>query len=150
MQAISATFTATPQLVLRSYRACHPLAFALRWALVSLEVLVGVVLRSWILVALGVLVAVVGSRSVRRGLRPYLDAPRDLTITMTDEEYRVAGLELPTSRTWTTLRTVRRRGDFWVLRISAAAAMAFPAAVLDDDQTAAFVALMGRHGLLRP
>jgi hypothetical protein len=149
MPAISATFTATPRLVVRSYRACTPLATALRWGLVGAEVAVGIALRSWVLVALGVLMTAVGAMTVRRRLRPYLDRPRDLTITITDTDYRVAGLETPTACPWTAVSAVRRRGAFWVLRISRAAAMAFPAAALDADQTAAFVTLMRGRGLLR-
>ncbi|MEV0738144.1 hypothetical protein AB0I51_19685 [Streptomyces sp. NPDC050549] len=86
-------------------------------------------------------------RSVRRQLAPCLGAEREVTVTMTDSEYRAEGPDRATSRTWTTFRSVSRVGDFWVLRVSPRLAMGLPVTALDDQQTAAFVELLREKGL---
>src|SRR5262249_47719647 len=97
---ISTTFTTTPRMVLRSYVACHRAAFVARCLLSGLFVVLGLFQRDLILAALGVAVFVAGELPLRRQLRPYLSGPRDVTVTMTDDEYRVDGPDRHTSRSW--------------------------------------------------
>ena len=146
---IATTFTTDPKSVLRSYRACHPAGVAVRSVLAVALVLLGIFEQSIFQVVFGVFVFAFGEISVRRQLKPYLQAPRTVTVTMTEDEYKTQGPDRATSRTWTTFQSVRRRGEFWVLRISNAAAMALPTAALDAEQTGAFEALMRRKGLLK-
>lgn len=86
-------------------------------------------------------------RSIRRQLAPYLAGEREVTVTMTDTEYRTQGPEQSTSRTWTTFRSVSRVGDFWVLRVSPQMAMGLPVEALNEQQTAAFLSLLREKGL---
>jgi hypothetical protein len=146
---ISTTFEATPKAVMRSYRACHRRAYAIRWAVTIALVVVSVVIVHNLGPALvGVAYFVLSELSVRRQLKPYLAGPRTVTITMNDQEYRTDTGDRATARTWTTLTNVSQVGGFWVLRISNAAAMAFPLAALDATQTSAFEDLMRGKGLL--
>jgi hypothetical protein len=145
---IETTSTTTPHLILRSYRASHRRAYSFRWvASVGLVGFAGVT-RSLDNAALGLVVFAIGEGSVRVQLRPYLAGERTVKVTMTEDEYRTEGPDQATSRTWGTFPDVRRVGDFWVLRILSADAMALPVSVLDADQTGVFKDLLQRRGLL--
>jgi hypothetical protein len=146
---IEASFTTTPQTVIQSYRACHRGAYLFRWLLVAIGVIVSVLLRDPVFAIGGVALFGYGWWSVRKQLRPYLAGPREVTVTMTDDEYLTHGPDRATSRTWSTFQTVHRVGDFWVLRISNMAALALPVSALDQLQTEAFIGLMTSKGLLR-
>ena len=146
---VTTTFTTDPGLVMRSYRACHGLTYTLRWAVCLGAVALGLLSRSWVLVAAGVAVLAFGELSLRSALKPYLDGPHEVAVTVTDDEYRTVGPDRERTRPWTSVRSVRRVGEFWVMRQSAFAAVALPAAALDDEQTAAFVDLVSGKGLLR-
>jgi len=146
---ISTTFTTTPKTVLASYRASHRSAFVGRIVVSLGLVVVGLTTASWVLSVLGVVYFALAELWVRRQLQPYMAGPRTVTVTMTDDEYRTEGPDRATSRTWSTFTSVRRVGEFWVLRISNAAAMALPASALDAQQTEAFLALARSKGLLR-
>ncbi|MFR9723471.1 hypothetical protein ACL02R_08875 [Streptomyces sp. MS19] len=161
-QPIVATFTSTPRLALRSYRACH------RAAHVFNRLAAGALLASGLLTAAagaadgavyvpGLVIAMAGlvifllqRALVRRQLADHLAGPAEVTVTMTDTEYQVRGPGVSRAKAWGTFRRVRRVGDFWILRVNPAAAMALPASALDERQTAAFVSLMESKGLLRP
>jgi hypothetical protein len=146
---LSITFTSTPAIVMRSYRACHRTAYIVRWVMAVVAVLAGVATRAPFLVALGLGSFAFAELSVRRQLQPYLSGPREVTITMTDEEYRTQGPDRATARTWSTFTKVNRVGAFWVLRISNMAALAFPADALNEAQTKQFVAFVSEKGLYR-
>jgi hypothetical protein len=149
VQPIVVTYTSTPGLVLRSYRACHRTAVTMQWSLSVAWLIVGVVLHMWIFVVTSLLAPLMVEFQVRRRLRPYLQGPRTVTITITEDEYRVQGPDRATSRTWTTVRDVRRRGEFWVFRLATAGAMAFRAGALNDADDEAFRDLIRRRSLLR-
>lgn len=151
---ITTTYVSTPGMVLRAYRACSRRGYRTRLILTSLLVAVGVgmaatgqLVQGILLAGWGAVVYLLAERSVRRQLAPYLTGAREVTVTMTDTEYRTQGPDRATSRTWTTFRSVSRVGDFWVLRVSPQAAMGLPVAALDDDQTAGFIELLRRKGL---
>ena len=148
MPPISATFTSTPQTVLGSYRACHPIALWIRWASAVGVVLLGLLLGNVILIVLGVAFPFVSAWSVRRQLRPFLSGDREVTVTMTEQEYRVEGPDQTRAWAWTSIQGVVRRRGFWVLKVSRIAALAFPDDALDAAQTEAFVALVEGKGLL--
>jgi hypothetical protein len=147
---------------MRSYRACHRRGYRNRIALVATSVTVGLV-EAAIGVAFkpsllwpGVALALYGAgffllreRAVRKQLAPYLKTTREVTITLTDAEYRTQGPDRSTARTWTTFSNVSRVDDFWVLRVSPQMAMGLPTSALDDQQTAAFVSLINEKGLNR-
>ena len=145
---IVVTFTSDPKLVMRSYRAAHQWAFLFRCGASVVTVLLGVSTRSIGVTALGVAVFVIGEVAVRRQLRPFLQGVRQVTLTMTDNEYKTEGPDRSTSRTWSTFNRAKRVGDFWVLRVSTAAALAFPASALNESQTEAFKSLLRAKGLL--
>jgi hypothetical protein len=109
----------------------------------------GAVLVGAVLMLCGAGFFLLRERSVRRQLAPYLVGEREVTVTMTDTEYRTQGPDRSTSRTWTTFRSVSRVGDFWVLRVSPQMAMGLPVAALNDQQTTAFLALLREKGLDR-
>ncbi|MFI0942480.1 hypothetical protein [Streptomyces sp. NPDC021020] len=157
---ITTTFVTTPATVLRSYRACARQGYLQRLAVTSglvaagaALVVVGLVAVPRIAPAGGALMLFGGGffllreRSVRRQLAPYLKGNREVTVTMTDTEYRTQGEDRATSRTWTTFRSVSRVGDFWVLRLSPQMAMGLPVEALDEQQTAAFLELLREKGL---
>jgi hypothetical protein len=159
---ITTTFVSTPATVLRSYRACARRGYIQRVAVTIGLVTAGAAAAVAGLagvpgaVRLGVALAVSGAaffllreRSVRRQLGPYLKGDREVTITMTDREYRTQDPERATSRTWTTFRSVSRVGDFWVLRVSSQMAMGLPVSALDEQQTSAFLQLLQEKGLHR-
>ncbi|MCD0482344.1 hypothetical protein LO771_07940 [Streptacidiphilus sp. ASG 303] len=159
---ITATFTTTPATVMASYRALGRRGYVQRWLVSAGCVAVGLAgvaaslsgarTPPWpgaVLAAWGVVFFALRERAVRRRLAPYLKGTREVTVTLTDTEYRTQGPDRATSRTWTTFRSVSRVGDFWVLRMSPRAGMALPAAALDADQTLAFTAAMREKGLLR-
>ena len=135
-------------MILRSYRACHRTAYIGRWVLGIGAVIVGVAIQSPGLVVAGLVGWFVMEFSVRRQLRDYLGGPREVTLTMTEDEYKTQGPDRATARTWSTFHNVSRVGAFWVLRISNVAAMAIPVEALDAEQTEAFEALVRRKGLL--
>lgn len=161
---IVTTFTSTPELALRSYRACHRRGYLSRLAVTVICVIVGL---GQVVVALagvgaqpgaqllpGVVLAVYGvfffafrERSVRKQLAAYLGGSRDVTFTLTDTECRTQGGDRATTRTWTTFSGVSRVGDFWVLRVSPQMAMGLPTSALDEQQTATFVSLIQEKGL---
>ena len=149
MEPITTTFTTDPKMIMRSYRASHRRVYITRWIIAGALVVIGIVTPSIGLVAAGPILWIVMEVSVRRQLRAYLQGPRDVTVTMTEDEYRTQGPDRSTSRTWTTFERVSRVREFWVLRISTAAAMALPAAALDAEQTVAFEQLLRRKDLLR-
>ncbi|MCU1374389.1 MAG: hypothetical protein JWO68_1675 [Actinomycetia bacterium] len=138
------TFTTTPKEVLRSYRACHPVAYGVRC--LAAVVLVGTGLARGDLtgVVLGFAVYAVGEFSVRRQLQPFLQGDRTVTMTATEDDYAVADVIRP----WSAFRSARRTRRFWVLQVNRAAAMALPAEALDEEQAAAFEALLRRRNLL--
>jgi hypothetical protein len=149
MAPITATFVTDPKLILRSYRASHRGAYVFRWVASVALVVAGIVTRSVEVAVLGLALFVIAEISVRRQLRPYLGGQRSVTVTMTEQEYKTRGPDRATARTWSTFSGVRRVGEFWVLRISTAAAMALPISALDAEQTRAFEDLLRRKGLLR-
>ncbi|OIJ63673.1 YcxB family protein [Streptomyces mangrovisoli] len=157
---IVTTFVSTPATVLGSYRACarrgyvQRLVISIGFVLLGAGVCVAGIAQAGGSVSAGVVFMLWGAgffllreRSVRRQLAPYLVGDREVTVTMTDTEYRTHGPDRSTSRTWTTFRSVSRVGDFWVLRVSPQMAMGLPVAALDERQTAAFLALLGEKGL---
>ncbi|SEL14303.1 hypothetical protein [Streptacidiphilus jiangxiensis] len=157
---IVTSFTSSPEMVLRSYRACHRSRYLNRLALMITCATVGLIEVAislngsfpvrWAGVALalwGVAFFAWRELSVRRQLAPYLKGSRQVTITLTETEYRTQGPDRATARTWTTFSSVTRVGDFWVLRLSPQAAMGLPVSALDEQQTAAFTALMREKGL---
>lgn len=100
-----------------------------------------------VLALYGVVFFMLRERAVRKQLAPYLKTTGEVTITLTDTEYRTQGPDRATARTWTTFSSVSRVDDFWVLRVSPQMAMGLPASALDEQQTAAFVSLMEEKGL---
>ena len=112
VQPIVVTYSTTPGLVRRSNRACHGRALVLRWALSAACVVLGAVLHLWLLLAVGVLLTVLAELSARLQLRPYLQGPRTVTMTITEDGYHVQGPDRATSRVWATVRDVRRGGGF--------------------------------------
>lgn len=147
---ITATFRSTPKQVWRSYRACHRTSYILSWVLAVAFSLFGILSRDLFPVLVSVIYLGVNQLMIRRQLKTHLTGEQTITLTMTDDEYRVRCLELErgTSRTWTTFSKVLRAGEFWVLRVAPRGSMAFPASALDDAQTAAFEHLMRAKGLL--
>jgi hypothetical protein len=145
---VTATFTTTPKEILRSYRASHPIAYTVRCVAAALLVATGLGRGDISGVVLGVALFAVGEFSVRRQLRPYLQGPVTSTMTATEDDYRVVSTVGDLSRPWTAFRSVRRTGGFWVLRLNRAIALTLPAPALDDEQAAAFEALLRRHQLL--
>lgn len=159
---ITTTFVTTPAMVLRSYRACARRGYIQR-LVITIGLLVvgggmcvaglagvrGAVPIGAVLMLCGAGSFLLRERSVRRQLAPYLVGEREVTVTMTDTEYRTQGADRSTSRTWTTFRSVSRVGDFWVLRVSSQMAMGLPVAALNDQQTAAFLELLRKKGLDR-
>lgn len=157
---IVTTFTSTPDMVMRSYRACHRRGYRNRLVLMLTCVIVGLAEIAIAISAIrpllwpGVVLALYGlaffalrERSVRKQLAPYLRGSREVTITLTDTEYRTQGPDQATARTWTTFTSVSRVGDFWVLRLSAQAAMGLPTSALDERQTKTFLSLIRAKGL---
>jgi hypothetical protein len=157
---IVTTFTFTPDLVLQSYRACHRRLYRNRVALVITCVTVGLAEVAISLAGVfpllwpGVVLALYGiaffawrEHSVRKQLAPYRQGARQVTITLTETEYRTQGPDRATARTWTTFSSVSRVGDFWVLRVSPQMAMGLPASALDEQQTVAFTTLIKEKGL---
>jgi len=156
---IVTTFVTTPTTVLRSYRACARRGYVQRVAISTGLLLVGggmcvVGARDSGTVLLGTVWMLCGAgffllheRSIRRQLAPYLVGEREVTVTMTDTEYRTQGPDQSTSRTWTTFRSVSRVGDFWVLRVSPQMAMGLPVEALNEQQAAAFLSLLREKGL---
>lgn len=157
---ITTTFVTTPATVLRSYRACARNGYIQRVAVTiglmatgAAAVVAGLVAVPDV-VPIGAALVLSGGgffllreRSVRRQLAPYLKGAREVTVTMTDTEYRTQGPDRATSRTWTTFRSVSRVGGFWVLRVSPQMAMGLPVQALDEQQTAAFLELLQEKGL---
>ncbi len=121
----------------------------MRWVVCLGTILVGVWLNSILLIAMGILIFVILELSVRRQLATLMRGAHEVTVTMTDVEYRVAIEDRVTTRTWTAFSKVTARGEFWVLRISSQFALSLPKAALDESQTATFVAAMRAKGLLR-
>ncbi|MET8955778.1 hypothetical protein ACWEO4_38850 [Streptomyces sp. NPDC004393] len=159
---ITTTFVTTPAMVLRSYRACARRVYIQRLVItIGLLVVGGGMCVAGLAGVRGVAPFGAASmlwgagffllreRSVRRQLAPYLAGEREVTVTMTDTEYRTQGADRSTSRTWTTFRSVSRVGDFWVLRVSPQMAMGLPVAALNEQQTAAFLELLRDKGLDR-
>jgi len=100
---IATTFTTDPKNVLRSYRACHPAGVAVHSVLAVALVLLGIFEQSIAQVVFGIFVFAFGEISLRRQLKPYVQGPRTVTVTMTEDEYRTQGPDRATSRTWTRL-----------------------------------------------
>jgi hypothetical protein len=146
---VTATFTSTPREVLASYRASHPLAYGFRCIAAATLMLTGFVRGDLTGVLLGAAVYLVGEISVRRQLQPQLQsAQRAVTVTATEDEYLVSGAGPDRARRWSDFRAARRTRRFWVLRASRVAALAVPVRAFDAEQSAAFEALLRRHGLL--
>ncbi|MEU6772234.1 hypothetical protein [Streptomyces sp. NPDC046759] len=159
---IVTTFVSTPAMVLRSYRACARRGYVQRVVITVGLVVVGggtcaagiagvhgALLTGVLLMLWGAGSFLLRERSVRHQLAPYLVGERQVTVTMTDLEYRAQGPDRSTSRTWTTFRDVSRVGDFWVLRVSPKMAMGLPVTALNEQQTAAFLTLLRQKGLDR-
>ncbi|WP_031520932.1 YcxB family protein [Streptomyces sp. NRRL F-5123] len=157
---ITTTFVTTPDTVLRSYRACARSGYIQRVVVTGGLMAAGVVVMIAGFVAaraavpVGAVLVVYGAgffllreRSVRRQLAPYLGGAREVTVTMTDTEYRTQSPDLATARTWRSFRSVSRVGDFRVLRLSPRMAMGLPVEALDERQTAAFLELLREKGL---
>jgi hypothetical protein len=146
---VSATFTTTPREVLASYRASHPFAYGFRAVAAGVLVVTGFVRADLAGVLLGAAVFLIGELSVRRQLQPQIQAAgQPVTVTATEDEYVVAGTGGDRARPWTSFRSARRTRRFWVLRASRVAALAIPTRALDEEQAAAFEALLRRRGLL--
>jgi hypothetical protein len=159
---IVATFTTTPEMARASYRVCTEPWLLLTRVFLMLALLAGLsaTVRSLsagdgappvalFLTAVPPLVLLLHQRMIRAQLAPYLDGPVEITVTLTDSEYRVGKAGVTNAQPWTAFRRVTRSGDFWVLRTSRLAATALPAAALDDGQTAAFRSLLRDKGLSR-
>ncbi|MEU6535896.1 hypothetical protein [Streptomyces sp. NPDC047000] len=157
---VTTTFVTTPAPALRSCRACSRRAYTRRRAVTVGSVTIGAAATAAGLAGVpdaaaagatpacyGALVLLLGETAVRLQLRPCLRRQREVTVTMTDTEYRAQGPDRATSRAWTAFRSVSRVDGFWVLRTSPRSAMALPTAALDERQTAAFLELLGRKGL---
>ena len=134
---------------MRSYRACHRRGYITRWGVSGFMVALGVVGRSPVLLVGGPVYWLASEWSVRRQLRPYRLGAREVTVTLTEDDYRTSGEDRATARTWSTFQSVERVGDYWVLRVSKAAALGLPADALDDRQTDELRDLLRRKGLLR-
>jgi hypothetical protein len=148
MTPITTTFTSDPKMIMKSYRACHRRAYVGRWITTAALVVVGLLTRSITLVVAGPFLWVVMDLFVRRQLRAYRGGPRTVTVNVTEDEYRTEGQDTATSHAWSTFQRVSRVGQFWVLRISSAAAMALPVTALNADQAATFEDLLRRKDLL--
>jgi hypothetical protein len=147
---ITATFVSEPKTVMRSYRACHRGLYTAQWVIYVAVSGTGVLLSAPLLVGMGVVGLAAQEIFIRLQLRPYLSGPRTITMTMTDLEYRVLiAPDRTTSRSWSTFTKVFRSGDFWVLRVSRAMAMALPTSALSPEQTAIFLDAMRSKGLFR-
>jgi hypothetical protein len=146
---LTTTFTTTPSSVLRSYRACHRVAYAVRCAFAILLVVTGLVLLNVIPVVIGIVYFGFAGYTVRRQLKPYLSGPRTVTVTLTDDDYRTESGDRTIARTWSTFTRVQRVGQLWILRVSNLAAISLPVDALDQAQTAEFTALMQSKGLLK-
>jgi hypothetical protein len=72
----------------------------------------------------------------------------DVTVTATEDGYRVVSQVGDTTRPWSAFRSARRTRAFWVLQINRLASVALPTRALDDEQATAFEALLRRHRLL--
>lgn len=145
---IETTFSGDMKEALRSYRACHRVAVVGGYAACFVLVVGGIVTRSLLLIVVGAVILAWSEFSVRRQLRTYRHGNPG-TVVITEDEYRVMTGDRRVTRTWATFESVRRRGGFWVLRISHVAAMALPTRALDANQTAVFEDLLRRKGLLR-
>jgi hypothetical protein len=145
---VTATFTTTPKETLRSYRVSHPVAYGFRIAAAAVLVVTGLLRGDLSGVVLGAALLAVGEFSVRRQLRPYLQGPVTITVIATEDDYRVTSPVGDTTRPWIAFRAVHRRRGFWVLHINRLIALTLPVRALDDEQTAAFEALLQRHRLL--
>jgi hypothetical protein len=145
---VTATFTTTPKEILRSYRVSHPVAYGFRIAAAAVLVVTGLLRGDLSGVVLGAALLAVGEFSVRRQLRPYLQGPMAVTVTATEDHYRVASPVGDTVRPWRAFRSARRRRGFWVLQVNRLVSLTLPVRALDNEQTAAFEALLRRHRLL--
>ena len=134
---------------MRSYRACHRRTYVLRWVVTLGAVVIGTATGDRTLIVIGLALFAFLEFSVRRQLQAYLSGDREVTITMTDDEYRTQGPDRATARTWSTFTKVERVGEFWVLRVSNVAALGLPTAVLDEQQTSQFVAFLREKGLYK-
>jgi hypothetical protein len=147
---ISTTFTTTPKSVMQSYRACHRSRYVFRWVFTIGLAVLGLLQGDLVPILIGIAYFAFSEFSVRRQLKPYLSGPRTVTVTMTDDEYRTQGPHRGSASTWTIFTSVKRVGQFWILRISNMAALGLPTNALDEAQTAAFEELLRSKGLLRP
>ncbi|MCU1379283.1 MAG: hypothetical protein JWN29_2266 [Acidimicrobiales bacterium] len=145
---VTATYTSTPKEILRSYRVSHPVAYGFRIIAAAVLVVTGLLRGDLSGVVLGAALLAVGEFSVRRQLRPYLQGPVTVTVTATEDDYRVASPVGDTTRPWSAFRSARRTRGFWVLQFNRLASVALPVRALDDAQAAAFEALLRRHRLL--
>jgi hypothetical protein len=146
---VTATFTTSPKEVLASYRASHPFAYGFWVVAAAVVVLAGFVRGDLTGVVLGGMVYLVGRFSARRQLQPQLDvAGQPVTVSATEDEYLAGPPGAERARPWTAFRSARRTKRFWVLRASRVAALAVPTRVFDEEQSAAFEALLRRRDLL--
>jgi YcxB-like protein len=148
MEPLSTTFTTTPSDGLRTYRAIARRAYLTRCVGSVVAIAFGILTRDPLPVVLGVAWYVIAEGWVRRQLAKQLKVPRTVTVTITEDEYRVQGPDAAASRRWAAFQSVRRVQDFWVLRISDAQGMALPVDALDAEQTAVFEDILARNGLL--
>jgi hypothetical protein len=147
---ISTTFDSTPRFVMQSYRACHRSAYVRRRLVAFAMPLVGLVVAPTVALVLLVYAfafVAYSELSIRRQLRVPLSGPTTVTVTMSDEEYRVDSPRGASARPWSVFASVVPVGDFWVLRLSKKAAMALPKDALDAVQTADFESFLRSKGL---
>jgi hypothetical protein len=148
METFTASYTMTPQLMRRMSRAANPLFWYGRWVAVGLFALSAILTNPWYWVSAAI-IAVFSVASARWAIRPYGEGSHEITLTFSEEQYRSGSAANFGGRAWTGYRSVSRRGDFWVLRISPLHAVCFPASALTEGQSGQLVALLQRKGLAR-
>src|SRR5690349_2116758 len=97
---ITTTFTTTPRMVMRSYRACHRTAYIIVLPLAFLSIVIGIVDGSGSWIGWGIGIPVVMEALARFQLRRYLKGSRTVTVTITDDEYRTKGPDRATAWPW--------------------------------------------------
>ena len=145
---IESTFTSTPRMVLRSYRACARRAYVGRVVLAIGLVVVGAVTQRWMFAALGFAYFVGQELWVRRQLHGYLQGDRQVTIRISDDAYESQGPDRTNRWAWTEFVSAARYDEFWVLRVDRRRALSVPVGALTHDQALSFEQLLRAKGLL--
>lgn len=128
--------------------ACHRSRYVFRWVFAVGLAVLGLATADLVPILISVAYFAFSEVSVRRQLKPYLSGPRQVIVTMTDDEYRIKGPDRASTSTWTIFTKVTKVGQFWVLRISNMAALGLPIGALSDAETAEFEQLVRSKGLL--